>query len=134
MATGWSFGIEGEEALPSRSVLRPRPCVTFGTLRRPRLRSRVFPAGFDPAEPLTRTHTRIALRVGMLLSLIHAYQLFATCETVGSSCMYDLHIFRVLRGRVLLSAAFARARTALLVFFSEAVRVADELAPLPPRH
>ena len=31
------------------------PCLTFGTLRRPRLRSKARPAGFNPAEPLTTT-------------------------------------------------------------------------------
>ena len=43
------------------------PCWSFGTLRRPRLRSKSEPAGFNPNDPQTREQTLLAVRTAFLL-------------------------------------------------------------------
>ena len=42
------------------------PCLTFGTLRRPRLRSKTQPAGFNPSDILTSEHNILARRTAMI--------------------------------------------------------------------
>ena len=45
------------------------PCWSFGTLRRPRLRSKLCPAGYDMADFLTREQTLLAVRTAFILIL-----------------------------------------------------------------
>lgn len=45
------------------------PCVTFGTLRRPHLRSCAQPAGFDPDDPMTAYHNQLARRTAFILTI-----------------------------------------------------------------
>ena len=45
------------------------PCWSFGTLRRPRLRSKSEPAGFDLDDALTKEQTLLAVRTAFLLTL-----------------------------------------------------------------
>ena len=45
------------------------PCWSFGTLRRPRFRSKQQPAGFDMRDPVTREQTLLAIRTAFLLTL-----------------------------------------------------------------
>ncbi|CAL1141466.1 unnamed protein product, partial [Cladocopium goreaui] len=45
------------------------PCWSFGTLRRPRLRSKMFPAGFNPSDPVTYEQTILAMRTAFILTL-----------------------------------------------------------------
>jgi hypothetical protein len=47
------------------------PCTTFSIMRRPRLRSREHPFGFQPYEPRTRTGTLLAMR-GLQLMYVGA--------------------------------------------------------------
>ena len=75
------------------------PCLTFGVLRRPRLRSKSCPGGFDLGDPLTATHNRFAYRVAFLMQLIADRGLYASCEQPGSSVMFYMDCFRRLRGR-----------------------------------
>ena len=51
-------------------------------------------------DSMTKEHTLIAVRVAFPMHLTASYGLYASCETVGSSCIYDLHIFQqlLLRG------------------------------------
>ena len=72
------------------------PCLTFGTLRRPRLRSKIKPHGFHPNDPLTLTHNRMAQRTGFLFCVVARLGGFFSVEQPGSSVMFRLHIFGVL--------------------------------------
>lgn len=75
------------------------PCWSFGTLRRPRLRSKAQPFGFDPADPLTAEQTRLAVRTAFLLLVALVHGCFISCEQPGSSVMFDLDIFKRLLAR-----------------------------------
>ena len=87
-------------ALALRRVVREfhagPPCVTFGTLRRPRLRSCEFPAGFNPKDPLTASHNLLARRTAMVGTVAVITGVFFSCEQTGSSVMFRMHCFRVL--------------------------------------
>lgn len=72
------------------------PCLTFGTLRRPRLRSREQPSGFDPSDSLTAEHNTLARRTAMLGCIVILTGAFFSCEQTGSSVMFRMHLFRVL--------------------------------------
>ena len=61
------------------------PCVSWGTLRRPRVRSEARPWGFDPSDPFTRYHNRIAVRVCWLMGLGDTMGLYASDEQPGAS-------------------------------------------------
>ena len=47
------------------------PCVSWGTLRRPRVRSKYRPFGFAPSEPFTAQHNLIAIREDFWIWLAH---------------------------------------------------------------
>ncbi|OLP77428.1 hypothetical protein AK812_SmicGene42515 [Symbiodinium microadriaticum] len=69
------------------------PCASFGTLRRPRLRSKLQPAGFDPSDPLTSLHTRLARRVAFLMCIVARSGCFFSVEQPASSVMFRLQCF-----------------------------------------
>eukprot|EP00438_Fugacium_kawagutii_P033349 Skav204235 [mRNA] locus=scaffold1550:277390:299473:- [translate_table: standard] len=69
------------------------PCWSFGTLRRPRLRSLVHPAGFDPDDVVTKEQTMLAVRTAFLLLIAIAAGSYVSCEQPGSSVMFCLRIF-----------------------------------------
>ena len=87
-------------ALALRGVVREfhagPPCLTFGTLRRPRLRSIQFPAGFDMTDPLTASHNLLARRTAMIGCLAIFSGAYFSCEQTGSSVMFRMHCFQVL--------------------------------------
>lgn len=72
------------------------PCWSFGTLRRPRLRSKQQPAGFNMGDPVTKEQTLLAVRTAFLLILALNSGCFVSCEQPGSSVMFELHAFKVL--------------------------------------
>ena len=72
------------------------PCLTFGTLRRPRLRSKDQPSGFNPHDPLTAEHNALARRTAMLGCIVVVSGRYFGCEQSGSSVMFRMHLFRVL--------------------------------------
>lgn len=72
------------------------PCLTFGTLRRPRLRNINKPDGFDPTDPLTADHNTLARRTAMVGAIAILTGVYFSCEQTGSSVMFRLHCFRVL--------------------------------------
>eukprot|EP00438_Fugacium_kawagutii_P009652 Skav215001 [mRNA] locus=scaffold508:1001281:1007076:- [translate_table: standard] len=72
------------------------PCLTFGTLRRPRLRSKEQPSGFNPSDPLTAAHNLLARRTAMLGCIVVLSGAYFSCEQSGSSVMFRMHLFRVL--------------------------------------
>jgi hypothetical protein len=69
------------------------PCITFGTLRRPRLRSKEQPGGFDPNCPITRRGNRFAFRAAIFMNLIGFCNQYAYAEQPRGSVMYKLWIF-----------------------------------------
>lgn len=72
------------------------PCFTFGTLRRPRIRSKLRPNGFCPSNPLTAEQNSLALRTAFLFSVAMDYGAFVSIEQPGSSVMFYMHAFKVL--------------------------------------
>ena len=89
-------------ALAARRVVREwrcgPPCLTFGTLRRPRIRSKLYPSGFNPDDPLTALRNLLARRVAFLCCIIALTGQFFSIEQPGSSVMFYMHCFRVLLG------------------------------------
>eukprot|EP00438_Fugacium_kawagutii_P000101 Skav218715 [mRNA] locus=scaffold1346:664540:668773:+ [translate_table: standard] len=69
-------------------------CTTFGTLRRPRLRSVLIPFGFNPDDDDTHEGNRFAMRGGFILWLCCFYNLVCSIEQPGGSVMYYLDIFQ----------------------------------------
>ena len=60
------------------------PCWSFGTLRRPRLRSKLCPAGYDMSDSLTREQTLLAVRTAFILILAVRSGCFISVEQPGS--------------------------------------------------
>ena len=72
------------------------PCLTFGTLRRPQLRSKEHPAGFDSSDPLTAYHNMLARRACFVLTVALLGGAFISVEQPGSSRLFLLHCYKVL--------------------------------------
>ena len=70
------------------------PCWTYGTLRRPRIRSKACPAGFNIRDPLTREQTILALRTAFIMNIVRLTGRWFSVEQPGSSVMFHLDIFR----------------------------------------
>lgn len=87
-------------SLALRGVIRDwhagPPCFTFGTLRRPRIRSKLKPAGFDLSDPLTREQNSLARRTAYLLSWAMSRGSLVSCEQPGSSVMFRMEAFKSL--------------------------------------
>lgn len=81
-------------------------CTTFGTLRRPRLRSKLEPFGFDPDEPATSKGNQFAMRGGFILFLCLFYGLLVSIEQPRGSVMYRLDIFKRLLKKGFVSVQF----------------------------
>eukprot|EP00969_Alexandrium_andersonii_P040749 1786243-Alexandrium_andersonii.AAC.1 len=61
------------------------PCLSWGTLRRPRVRSKDPSWGLGPSGEFTAPHNRIALRTARLCGLAQMCGLWASNEQPGSS-------------------------------------------------
>eukprot|EP00438_Fugacium_kawagutii_P017073 Skav213868 [mRNA] locus=scaffold2374:24688:27090:+ [translate_table: standard] len=72
------------------------PCLTFGTLRRPQLRSKQHPAGFDPTESVTAYHNTLARRTAMILTIALLLGQYISVEQPGNSRLFYLHCYRML--------------------------------------
>ena len=87
-------------SLAARGVVREwhagPPCFTFGTLRRPRIRSKLRPGGFDVNDPLTQEQNSLARRTGFILTLALGAGSFISIEQPGSSVMFGLQTFKTL--------------------------------------
>lgn len=81
-------------------------CTTFGTLRRPRVRSKQSPFGFDPSEKATSEGNHFAVRAAFLLFLCHHYNILGTAEQPGGSVMFRLDIFQRLLSTTFFSIRF----------------------------
>lgn len=72
------------------------PCLSFGTLRRPQVRSKTHPAGFNPKDPFTAYHNMLARRACFILTIALLSGSYISAEQPGSSRMFLLHCYRVL--------------------------------------
>lgn len=85
-------------ALALRRVIRDwhagPPCKTFGTLRRPRIRSKRYPSGFNLKDSITREHNILALRTAFLMAIVVSLGDYFSVEQPGSSVMFYMAIFR----------------------------------------
>ena len=72
------------------------PCISFGTLRRPQVRSKEFPGGFDSSDPFTRYHNVLARGTAFLLTICVLQGQYISVEQPGSSRLYLLHCYQVL--------------------------------------
>ena len=66
------------------------PCTTFSIMRRPRLRSRQRPLGFNTSDAFTRNGNFLACRAGQACRLAARYRVAALWETPFSSYMRHL--------------------------------------------
>ena len=109
LATG--FDLRGRVARPVmvglvlRRVVRvwqlAPPCTRFGTLRRPRDRSREQPAGFAPQDPDVLGATQRALFAGSVLALAAAHGASGLLEQPRGSVMRHLQLIqRLNRGGI----------------------------------
>ena len=87
-------------ALALRAVVREWhagvPCVSFGTLRRPRVRSRACPNGFDAQDPFTQLHNRMARLIAFVFSIAIQYGQFVSVEQPAGTSLYHMHCYRTL--------------------------------------
>ena len=87
-------------ALALRRVVREwhagMPCVSFGTLRRPRVRSRACPADFNPRDPFTAHHNLLARRTAFVLTVALMHGQWVSVEQPAGTSLYHLHCFRLL--------------------------------------
>ena len=72
------------------------PCLSFGTLRRPQVRSIQEPFGFDCHDPFTAMHNTLAIRAAMILILAVMGGQFISVEQPGSSRLFLLDLYKVL--------------------------------------
>ena len=72
------------------------PCLSYGTLRRPQVRSKRYPAGFDPSDPFTAFHNMLGRRTAFLLTIVFLSGAFVSVEQPGNSRLFLLHCYRVL--------------------------------------
>ena len=87
-------------ALALRRVVRDWhagvPCPSFGTLRRPQVRSKKVPFGFDPQDEYTAYHNKLAQRTALILTLALMGGAFISVEQPRSSRLFLLHCYKTL--------------------------------------
>ena len=72
------------------------PCLSFGTLRRPQVRSVEFPFGFNCHDPFTAMHNKLAIRSAIIPILAVKGGQFISVEQPGSSRLFLLDLYKVL--------------------------------------
>ena len=72
------------------SVLIEPPCTTFSIMRRPALRDKAFPFGYNPEDPQTEVGNTLAHRGLQTLHLADSYGAAAILETPNSSKLKNL--------------------------------------------
>ena len=77
------------------SVLLEPPCTTFSIMRRPALRDKTFPFGYNPADPQTEVGNILAHRGLQTLHLADSHGAAAVLETPNSSKLKNLPSWKV---------------------------------------
>ena len=72
------------------------PCLSFGTLRRPQVRSIKEPFGFNCHDPFTAMHNKLAIRSAIILILAVSGGQYISVEQPGSSRLFLLDLYKVL--------------------------------------
>ena len=72
------------------------PCVSFGTLRRPRVRSRAQPSGFDPEDSFTKLRNSMARLVTFVFCIAIQCGQFVSVEQPAGTALYHLRCYRLL--------------------------------------
>ena len=72
------------------------PCLSFGTFRRPQVRSNRFPHGFDPSDLFTAYHNRLAQRACFVLTVALMVGSYISIEQPRNSRLFRLHCYKVL--------------------------------------
>ena len=80
-------------------IITEPPCTTFSVMRRPALRDRDHPFGFEPQHPQTNDGNMLAHRGFQSLAVAEGYGAAAMLETPNSSKMKNLPSWRHLAGR-----------------------------------
>ena len=80
-------------------IITEPPCTTFSVMRRPALRDRDHPFGFNPQDPQTDDGNMLAHRGFQSLAVAEGYGAAAMLETPNSSKMKNLPSWRHLAGR-----------------------------------
>lgn len=70
------------------------PCLSFGTLRRPQVRSKLCPFGFNPKDPFTAFHNALAIKTCLILTVAVQMGQYISVEQPGSSRLFLLNGFR----------------------------------------
>ena len=70
------------------------PCLSFGTLRRPQVRSKQCPYGFNPSDPFTAFHNALAIKTCLILTVAVIMGQFISVEQPGSSRLFLLNGYR----------------------------------------
>eukprot|EP00438_Fugacium_kawagutii_P008019 Skav209170 [mRNA] locus=scaffold1137:401715:406094:- [translate_table: standard] len=87
-------------ALALRRVVRDWhagvPCPSFGTLRRPQVRSKREPFGFNPSDEYTAYHNMLAQRTALILTLALKGGAYVSVEQPRSSRLFLLHCYQTL--------------------------------------
>ena len=72
------------------------PSLMFGTLRRPQIRSKRHPAGFNPQDPLTAFHNMLARRTAFILTLVLLSGHYNSVKQPEKSHKIWLHCYKVM--------------------------------------
>eukprot|EP00435_Cladocopium_sp_Y103_P069666 s198_g33.t1 len=87
-------------ALAARRVVREWhagvPCLSYGTFRRPQVRSNEFPFGFNPDDPFTKYHNQLAQRACFVLTVALMLGAYISIEQPRNSRLFRLHCYRTL--------------------------------------
>ena len=87
-------------SLAARKVVREWhagvPCLSYGTLRRPQVRSKSHPFGFNPKDPFTAYHNLIAMRTCFVLTIALLTGQFISVEQPRGSRLFLLEGYRTL--------------------------------------
>ena len=75
------------------------PCTTFSIMRRPRLRSKASPLGFDPSDPQTHIGNQLAHRSCQLMMVGSRNNSAGMLETPFSSYMKGLRAWQIIKSR-----------------------------------
>ena len=80
-----------------KSIMLEPPCTTFSIMRRPRLRSKLQPLGFNPQDPLTFGGNLFAGRSGVLSYVAARSGVVSIWETPFSSYMRHLPCWQAVK-------------------------------------
>ena len=82
-----------------KAVMIEPPCTTFSVMRRPALRSKLFPFGFDLKDPQTSIGTKLAMIGFLILYVCWWHGITAVFENPWTSKIKYLPAWKILAGK-----------------------------------